>query len=828
MNDEKKAWLAAVGMIAALLVAPAALSAAEIEDTPAAQAERRVVYKEGFEGDGRMAVWVGDGGYKVNFAGPTDERAATGKQSFKIDVTWEDDCTYIYWWAGGGIPLHGNPVVHGKLYVERGQAWLGHAYAVPEQGAKGHKVVGVDVRSLGNGWTEWRSSAIGTPGEAAYMQGVAVYIQPDKERRTVVYVDDLEVKAALPQGYRAELAAQIAEIEAARSARTQAHLQKTAAMLPVRFAKLAAEMDAVPAQFPAAASAELRDYWTRLCRHRDDLRSQLETQLAALQAKRTPPVAASARRLLLQLERVHPSCLSLAAYAAAHPALPYIVWITDPISNDNVLPERFPVPGIAGTELSASACAGEYEPVSFTIYAIEELRDVTVQCSAARSAESVLPASQIDVRIVKCWWQAGVDLDDVQHPTLTPELLLKDPQFVSVDNGKKSHTLKDPQAPRDAGELQPVSVPAAVAQQFWVTVRVPEDAKAGTYVATLTVRPQNAPEMIMPLRIKVLPFELEESALIYSIFYRGQLTTGQEGSIDTNWKSPQQYLAELRDLKAHGVTHPTMFQDFGNRQLFDRAMELRRQVGIVNDPLYAVGIGTRDAPTSAAALEALKKKVRAGLAQVREHGIKELYIVAKDEAEGEALKAERPAFKAVHEAGAKVFVACGAATFAVIGDLLDLAVSSGGEDPEKWHGVGHLIFSYANPQVGIEQPETYRRNYGLGLWKGGYDGAMDYAYQHAFGPSFYADDDANWRDYVFAYPTVDGVIDTIQWEGFREGVDDVRYLTTLLKEIERAKAADDKDALAKEAEEWVATMDPGGDLQALRAKMVEYITGLGN
>ena len=149
-------------------------------------------------------------------------------------------------------------------------------------------------------------------------------------------------------------------IEAARSARTQTHLQKTAAMLPARFAKLAAEMDTVPAQFPAAASAELRDYWTRLCRHRDDLRSQLETQLAALQIKLTPPVVDSARRLLAQLERVHPSCMSLAAYAAAHPALPYIVWITDPISNDNVLPERFPVPGIAGTELSVSACAGEY------------------------------------------------------------------------------------------------------------------------------------------------------------------------------------------------------------------------------------------------------------------------------------------------------------------------------------------------------------------------------------------------------------------------------------------------------------------------------------
>ena len=38
-----------------------------------------------------------------------------------------------------------------------------------------------------------------------------------------------------------------------------------------------------------------------------------------------------------------------------------------------------------------------------------------------------------------------------------------------------------------------------------------------------------------------------------------------------------------------------------------------------------------------------------------------------------------------------------------------------------------------------------------------------------------------YRDHVFAYPTTNGVIDTIQWEGFREGVDDTRYVASLIK-----------------------------------------------
>src|SRR5450756_2215923 len=107
----------------------------------------------------------------------------------------------------------------------------------------------------------------------------------------------------------------------------------------------------------------------------------------------------------------------------------------------------------------------------------------------------------------------------------------------------------------------------------------------------------------------------------------------------------------------------------------------------------------------------------------------------------------------------------------------------------QFHSVGHRTFNYANPQLGLEQPETYRRNYGLTLWKAGYDGALDYAYQSSFGGFAWNDfDDPTYKNITMAYPTMNGVIDTIEWEGFREGVNDVRYLSTLLKYINLAKA----------------------------------------
>ena len=792
-------------------------------DAATTQPERKIAFSEGFEADGAMTLMYANGSHKVNFVGVSRERAATGERSFKVDVTWLDGTSMDWASAPLMIPLYGNPVVRGKLYVERGAVRFGHATTVPEAGTRGSAVSGVKVRELSDGWTAWQSTSLGTPGDAAYIQAITVFTgPPDDEGRTVFYVDDMEVEAALSDSYEAELKARIGQIKAER----EAPLQKVVRALGRRFAELADEIDAVQITFPALVSGEMKGYWQRLRQYRDEARSHVETQLAGLQRKPTPAAVSSVRQLLGRLEKAHAAYGSLAAYAEAYPRFPYLVWIIEPISNEKVLPNKFPVPGIVGTELSISACPGEYEPASFAIYGFKALREITVECSEATSGEFTLPSAQIDIHIVKCWWQAGVGVADVQHPTLTPELLLKDTGFVRVEAQAKRNRLRDAKAPVDARELQPVFIAARETQQFWVTVHVPEGTSPGTYTSQITLSVQNAPEMILPFTVEVLPFTLEQPALRYSIYYRGRLAEDLKRSIGSKWKSPKQYLAEMRNLKDHGITHPTCHQDFDNPQLLDRAIELRKQAGIAVDPFYTLGLQTRGY-TSPEDLETLKERVRSGLAHVRRHGIKELYIYGIDEASGEVLKSERASFKAAHEAGVKVFAACASGAFELVGDVLNLAVFNGPFNPseaKKWHSLEHSIFSYANPQVGVEEPETYRRNYGLALWKAGYDGAMNYAYQHNFGDIYVDDDHETFRDHVFAYPTVDGVIDTIQWEGFREGVDDVRYLTTLLKAIESATG--DKDILAREAKEWVKTIDPSGDLQTIRREMVKWMLRL--
>ena len=197
-------------------------------------------------------------------------------------------------------------------------------------------------------------------------------------------------------------------------------------------------------------------------------------------------------------------------------------------------------------------------------------------------------------------------------------------------------------------------------------------------------------------------------------------------------------------------------------------------------------------PTSASDLNTLKNTVAEWKNIASQYGFSDVYLNGMDEQRADVMQSERPAWDAVHQAGGKVIVTTSDPNAVnVVGDMLDVVVFANYLNPTqavKWNGYGHKIFSYANPQVGIENPEIYRTNYGFALWNAGYNGAMNYAYQHGFGSSIWNDYDSrleaggfHYKDHVFAYPTSNGVIDTIQWEGWREGVDDTRYVASLIK-----------------------------------------------
>jgi len=530
------------------------------------------------------------------------------------------------------------------------------------------------------------------------------------------------------------------------------------------------------------------------------------------------------------------------------------IYVVPTITDEKILPTSSIPDEYISDEIFIRACPGEYEPASFVVRALDDVSPLEAKATELTGENGSIPSSNIDIRVVKCWYQAGVEVWDINHKLLTPELLLKDDSLVKVEgeenylklttgeyvwisevkSGTGEEIIPLEELPvKDNSTLQAVNIPQGTNKQFWVTIKVPDDSLPGTYEGNIELRIPAGPLRELQLQLEVLPIALSKPYLTYSIYYMGKIRPG--GSISSVIKSEGQMRAELEDMFDHGVTNPTVYQCHNDTNL-PKVLQLRKQAGMDASPLFLhaegdnLGFGT---PSESGELEQLKQEVKEVIAMAEAEGYSDVYIYGIDEATGDVLESQRPAWEAIHEAGGKVFAAGYTAelvppgNFELVGDIQDLLICAGepsAEEAAKWHSVGHKIFCYANPQVGEEKPETYRRNYGLLLWQTDYDGAMDFAYQCSYCNIWNDFDHENYRDHNFAYPTQDGVIDTIQWEGWREGVDDVKYLTTLLELIEEAKA-EGKDTSG--AENWLTDLKSSNlatkDLNAVRSQMIGYI-----
>jgi len=553
-----------------------------------------------------------------------------------------------------------------------------------------------------------------------------------------------------------------------------------------------------------------------------------------------------------------------------------LIYVVSPINSLKVLPFDTFIPGEISDEIRMIATPGEYEPGSFVVSAISDITSLKVEATDLKGEKGIIPSSNVDIKLVKCWYQAGTawygSVQDKSKRVLVPELLLNDDTLIKVDykeeknylklnfpEGEKYIWISNPDEPggndkilsvedypvKDASTLLPIDIPAKTNKQFWLTIKVPEDSRAGIYQGKITLSSFKEDLATITLKLKVLPFKLASPKTYYnlkenfisSIYYPGRIHPNYpKGTISSEMKSKEQLRAELKDMFIHGITNPFCFQRFDKKELLGEYLTIREEVGMGSQPLYFLGKEKNlgfGVPTEPAKLELLKERVKEILKFAKEFNIPEVYFYGIDEAIGERLKAQRPAWEAIHKAGGKVFVAgYKGNNFEAVGDIQDLFVCASypyKEEAEKWHSVGHKIFCYDNPQAGPENPEVWRRNFGLLLWKNNYDGAATFAYQHSSGNIWNDFDHPVEREYTFTYPTINGVIDTIALEGYREGIDDIRYATTLKLEIEKAKKSKNRKMrkVAVEVEKYLETLDVDRNLDTIRSEMINYILKLG-
>lgn len=532
------------------------------------------------------------------------------------------------------------------------------------------------------------------------------------------------------------------------------------------------------------------------------------------------------------------------------------IYIVPTITNDKILPDTdLPVEYVSD-QMTITGSAGEFVPASFVVKATGDMPPVL----AVPSIEGI-PNTAIDMYTIKCWWQ----MRGTKY--LNPELLLKDDSLIKVEGGKNylkrpDGTYQDISYPgpipsdemykrwsideipvQDSDTLQPVVIPNGTNKQFWVILKIP-DIEPGEYSGTIELRAADNILGTINLSVEVLPINLKESYWQHGIYYTARFG---EASISSHRRDATQIKAELQDMIDHGIRLPTTYQGIYESALniasIEQHLALRNEVGLGNEPLYWIIHGPRENQDPA--------DVPQLLSIAHDHGITDVYFYGEDEALGHytdedgntipraetvhKVEREIPAWEQTHALGGKVFVAGvkvgyysdarSIGEYGIAGDHIDVFIAYEAPDraeAARWHSNGKKVFSYADPVVGDGEPGEYRRNYGLKIWQGDYDGAFIWAYNYFQGNPWNTLEGGLKQ--AFGYPTVNGVVDNLYFEGWREGVTDLKYLTTLLEAIKTAKVQGKDTTLAESYLEDLHEADLSTlDLDDVRSDIVNHI-----
>ena len=665
-----------------------------------------------FKNNNPFKYWASNGSYKINALRIDASDDPSHGQVGKIDVELIN-ASYVYFSIDTNFPLEGSFQLSGDIRIERAEkasATLGANIAITPIRRSG--VYTLQPVKHPSGWIK-QSADIGLASRekaakivdqsfygacvddvGVWFDRIGLFVRGKPGGRIVIYLDNIRLKGDLPD--RTAFAAKTEAAWSASKLRIRNHLNNLAA--PILEMRPLANRNALQLQ------GELQKATNRLFEHfsKNGFISSKDYATLCLYAE-------TARHMDQQMPE------GLAIYP----------W--EPTSSILILPKTYPVPAALGNTLSVQACRGEYEPASFILRSIKKLPYITIKTSnLSTKTGKIIPSEAIDIRLVKCRFQAGSgDLLQKHEKILVPELLLKDNDLVRVDLDKQINALRGFQNGKiqyfditrpeskipsdavinDATRLEPFDLAPDFNQQIWLTIKIPESAESGQYHGLVSIQSMGKSLADLDLDVNVLPFELPPPALEYAIYYRGKLVPADKAAIGSEFKSETQYRLEMADLKAHGVDSPTLYQPFDN--LLNRALDIRQQADLSLDNLFLLSLQTKF-PFDPVGLAQLEKKVQKWKAISGSKGYTNLYVYGIDEAKDDLIAEQLPAWQIVKTNGGHVFVACPHHADVLAGKNLELGILNGPLDhstAKRWSESGLKVYSYGNPQIGVENPE---------------------------------------------------------------------------------------------------------------------------
>ena len=525
------------------------------------------------------------------------------------------------------------------------------------------------------------------------------------------------------------------------------------------------------------------------------------------------------------------------------------------------LPDEKPDDAVETESFSLAAARDEFESVSFLACPDADMPKVDFKFGDLKGpGGATIPASAADLMSVKVWFQPdglwySYRSGNRWKPTPIPTLVLHDDALVQVDWEKKQNFLRfslpegtvyrrisgpdvedhmnyGVEPVRDATAFVPFDLKRGRYQQYWLTWKVPADAKPGVYRGTAEVTSAGAKVKTLEFSLEVYPFSLPSARTHYDSSRPYMI--GMSHGVHL-----QHLLRECHDLKAaeakayrtyklcadHNLLYLNAFvniEEDSTDDLAVRQLRIMRAAGMPLDPVFAGD--AENVLTNAAVVRKVMD---------RELGHHNAYVYAWDEASLEDCLRQYDTWSAIKAAGFRIHAS--SPSVAHVGWSVDvgripcLIATSEARD---WHADGGIAMSYAAPFTGPDCPMIWRHSKGLRFWYADFDGINDFVFYYTARNRWneFIRSPDGYRCFGIVCPAQDAMVGTVALEALREGVDDVRYMTLLKLRAETAMRSGDarKARLGKETLAWIDSRDPErlGHLDEFRKTVVGRILKL--
>jgi len=465
--------------------------------------------------------------------------------------------------------------------------------------------------------------------------------------------------------------------------------------------------------------------------------------------------------------------------------------------------------------LRAAAAPGEFEPVAFGIHALRPLKNVSLKCGDFTAADGRKAAVGCHIGVVEL-------LDKRQTNYTNNTEVMYGPLYVENDNRIRGGV--------NQGE----------SRQYWLTLRAPADTPAGIYRSELMLDADGRKSRI-PLVFEIYPFKLDQHDVGLMLFATPVHDKGEAGE------------AVLRDLADHGIrtvmlndynrpfafkgdTAETLTVDWEN-SVITRVMTLCKKLQMDRSVLIKIPVFRNQAKLvagSKAEVDAVVERlIRELAAKAEAENWPEMHLMTHDEvlSNSEVMDEAMSDLRIIRRVGLinsnnhiwyktsrsyQKFCDEFAAMNNVFVNRFNTRnmwyVDTWREMQTRCEAEGKFMGAYnSNNAVVFSQPAAARYSFGWFHRTAG-KGAIChgiYAYQESYGNP-YNDLDGNFTDWIFHYPALAGRKGgpSLDWECYREGSDDLRYITTLENRIAAAeKSGIDVAAEKKVLRELVNSFD---------------------